>query len=101
LSDAAMLERVPANVRGRVVGLFLSIAGTFAGASPWVMGFWTDMMGPRANARLPYLAPFGTLGAMMIFASLAAPIIARLGEPDDNAISPLSEIVPPTLEPVG
>ena len=30
MSDAGMLlERVPGNVRGRVVGLFLTIAGTF------------------------------------------------------------------------
>ena len=101
LSDAATLERVPANVRGRVVGLFLTIAGTFAALSPWVMGFWTDAMGPRAYERLAYFAPFATLGVMMILAAFSAPIIAKLGEPDEKAISPLSEIMPATREPGG
>jgi MFS family permease len=101
ISDAGMLERVPANVRGRVVGLFLTIAGTFAAFSPWVMGYWTDAMGWRAYERLPYLAPFATLGAMMMLASFSAPIIAKLGEADETAISPLREIFPATLEPVG
>jgi MFS family permease len=100
LSDAGMLERVPASVRGRVVGLFLTIAGTFAGTGPWVMGLWTDRMGAAANERLHYIAPFATLGAMMMIASLSVPIIAKLGEPDDSAISPLSEMVPATLEGV-
>ncbi|HET6247328.1 MAG TPA: MFS transporter [Tepidisphaeraceae bacterium] len=98
MSDAGMLERVPANVRGRVVGLFLSIAGTFAALSPWVMGFWVDTMGDRAHERLSYLGPFGLLGAMMVIAAFSTPIIAKLGAPDEKAISPLSEIMPATLE---
>jgi MFS family permease len=100
MSDAGILERVPANTRGRVVGLFLSIAGTFAGLSPWAMGFWTDKMHQSATQRLPYLVPFGTLGAMMIFSALSTPIIARLGKPDECAINPLSEIMPRTMEVV-
>ena len=35
-------------MRGRVVGVFLSIAGTFASLSPWLMGWWTDRLGARA-----------------------------------------------------
>ncbi|HZL34845.1 MAG TPA: MFS transporter [Tepidisphaeraceae bacterium] len=101
MSDAAMLERVPANVRGRVVGLFLTLAGTFAGLSPWAMGLWTDLMGPRALRQLPYLAPFATLGAMMAFAALSTPIIARLGAVQGEAVEAFTEIVPRTLEPAG
>ena len=100
MSDAAMLERVPAIVRGRVVGLFLSIAGTFAGTSPWLMGLWTDALHEGAKHHLAYIAPFATLGGMMIFAAFSTPIIARLGVPQAPAISPLQEIVPATLEPV-
>jgi MFS family permease len=101
MSDAAILERVPANVRGRVVGLFLTIAGSFAGISPWLMGFWTDRMGPGTLRQLPYLAPFGTLGLMMAVAAFSTPIIAKLGQPDEAAIDPLSEIMPATMEPAG
>jgi MFS family permease len=101
MSDAAILERVPANVRGRVVGLFLTIAGSFAGISPWLMGFWTDRMGSGTLRQLPYLAPFGTLGLMMAVAAFSTPIIAKLGQPDEAAIDPLSEIMPATMEPAG
>src|ERR1700722_8166184 len=45
ISDAATLERVAPAVRGRVVGVYLSVAGTLAAVSPWCMGFWTDQLG--------------------------------------------------------
>ena len=52
VSDAAMLERVPAQFRGRVVGLFLTIAGTFSSTAPFVVGWWTDRLyGLRCRRR--------------------------------------------------
>jgi MFS family permease len=100
LSDAAMLERVSAPVRGRVVGLFLTIAGTFSSIAPFVMGWWTDRLGVRATEPSAYLVIFVTLGAMMFLAVGSAPLIARLGEPEGPAIDPMSEITPATVEPV-
>jgi MFS family permease len=105
VSDAAMLERVSAAVRGRVVGLFLVIAGTFASTGPWVMGWWIDRLGLRASDPHAYAAPFGLLGAMMAVATLSTPIIARLGMPGqrDQAapVDSLTEVMPRTLEPAG
>jgi MFS family permease len=80
LSDAAMLERVAPQVRGRVVGRFLTIAGTFSSTAPFVMGYWTDRLGERAREPSAYLPLFATLGVMMIIATGSTPIIARLGE---------------------
>ncbi len=57
ISDAAMLERVDPSFRGRVVGLFLTIAGTAAGLGPWVMGWWTDTFGRRAAETSAYAGP--------------------------------------------
>jgi MFS family permease len=102
ISEAAMLERVDPAVRGRVIGLFLSVAGTFASTAPWVMGFWTDALGESAKRPLAYLGPFGLVGAFMLLATLSTPIIARLGEPTgQDPIRPMSEATPGTLEPVG
>jgi len=102
ISEAAMLERVDPAVRGRVIGLFLSVAGTFASTAPWVMGYWTDAMGDAARRPLPYLWPFGVVGAFMLLATLSTPIIARMGEPTgQEPIRPMSEATPGTLEPVG
>jgi MFS family permease len=100
MSDAAMLERVPAALRGRVVGLFLMIAGTAAATSPWIMGFWTDSFGAAASHPMKYIGPFVLVGATMWFAVLAMPLIAMLGPVQDGAIEPMAEILPRTMEPV-
>lgn len=97
ISDAAMLERVAANVRGRLVGIFLSIAGTIAGASPWLMGSWTDSFGADAARPMRYLAPFVALGIMMVLAVGAIPLIRSLGAPCTEPIEPMSEIDPRTM----
>ena len=102
ISDASILERVSPDVRGRVVGLFLSIAGTFASTAPWVMGFWTDALGESASRPRAYFGPFGLVGAMMLLASTSALFIARLGKPTGEApVRPMSEVTPATMEPVG
>lgn len=100
VSDAAILERVPAAVRGRVVGLFLTLAGTFASLSPWIIGAWVDALGGRAEHASAFWPLFVTNGALLIVAAFSTPLIARLGEPDESAISPVSEIQPQTMEPV-
>lgn len=99
VSDAAVLERVPADVRGRVVGLFLLFAGTFASTGPFLMGAWSDALGQRAREPIAYLPLFGTLGALMIVAAFSTPLISKLGAPDEAAIVPISEIDPATMEP--
>jgi hypothetical protein len=85
-----------------VVGLFLTIAGTFASTSPWVMGFWTDKLGEAAGRPTGYYGPFGLVGGMMMLASLSALFIARLGSPTGELpVRPMSEVTPATMEPVG
>jgi MFS family permease len=80
VSDAAILERVSPAIRGRVVGLFLTLAGTFASLAPWAVGYWTDLLRDRASEPHEYLPIFATLSGMMWVASSASPLIARLGE---------------------
>jgi MFS family permease len=85
LGDAAMLERVDGAVRGRVVGLFLTVAGTLGGLAPWVTGWWTDAMGASAARQGAYALPFAILGGVMAMAAFSAPLIARFGAPDPTA----------------
>ena len=99
MSDAAMLERCDGPLRGRVVGLFLSIAGTAASVSPWIMGFWTDSFGSRSYEQLAYVGPFVLLGVMLALATLSMPLIARMGEVRGGEIEPFTEITPRTMEP--
>jgi MFS family permease len=100
VSDAAMLERVAAPLRGRVVGLFLSLAGTAASTSPWIMGLWTDSFGTRGSQAVAYVGPFVLLGAMMIFATISTMLIAQMGSPREGEIEPMTEITPATMEAV-
>jgi MFS family permease len=99
VSDAAILERVAPAVRGRVVGLFLTIAGTFSSTAPFVMGFWTDRLGRRASEPAVYLPLFVTIALMMVAACGCLPLIARLGDVQGAAIDPLTETTPATVEP--
>ena len=99
VSDAAMLERIPANVRGRAVGIFLMVAGTFSATAPFIMGWWTDHLGASGNQPMAYLPIFITLAAMMFIGACASPLIAHLGPPQGPPIYPLTEISPATAEP--
>jgi MFS family permease len=101
VSDAGMLERVPAQVRGRVVGLFLTIAGTFSACSPFAMGYWVDLLKDRATMQQAYIPLFATLGVMMAVSSFAVIFIARLGPVQGPRIEPISEIMPQTVEVLG
>ena len=103
VSEAAMLERVSPAVRGRVIGIFITIAGTLASTSPWLMGAWTDAMRGRAAEPGAYALPFGVLGAVHALACGSVWVIDRMG--DGRVVSPpvepVREIVPETVEVVG
>jgi len=95
MSDGAMLERISPEFRGRVVGLFLQIAGTFGALGPWVMGAWTDHL-HDAHRQASYFGPFALIGMCMILAAASPPLIARFGKVV-SAIKPVEEISPETM----
>jgi MFS family permease len=96
MSEAALLERVSPAIRGRIIGLFLGLAGTAAACSPWLIGWWTDSMGERALSQEGFQLPFAALGLMMVTAAASAPMIARLGKmrhTAPEAYSPAAEAI--------
>jgi MFS family permease len=99
VGDAGILERIPAQVRGRVVGLLITIAGTLASSGPWIMGAWSDALGEHGQEPAAYVPLFAAVGGAMLVAACGSPLIARLGAIDEHAIAPLSEIDPATMEP--
>lgn len=104
VSEAAILERVSPAVRGRVIGIFITVAGTLASAAPWLMGAWTDTMKDRAYVASAYALPFGVLALAFVYASASILFIRRLGEtPAANTqpVDPIAEINPVTLEVAG
>jgi MFS family permease len=107
VAEAAMLERVSPAVRGRVIGIFITIAGTLASLAPWLMGAWTDAMKARAFDPHAYALPFGVLALLFVYATTSIFFIRRLGETPavgaaaQRAPEALAEINPATLEVAG
>jgi MFS family permease len=101
LSDAAILERIAPAVRGRVVGLFLTIAGTFSALGPFVVGYWIDLLKHRDIEPHAYTPIFASLGVMLALSAFSTPIIAKLGPEQGPRIEPISETMPRTMEVVG
>ena len=101
IGEAAMLERVDPGVRGRIIGVFLTTAGTVASTAPWVMGAWTDWLGERAYTVSGYYVPFAVLGGLMAFGALSAGIIARLGDTSELRAEDVVEAMVPAIEPTG
>ena len=90
-------HRVHTDVRGRVVGLFLLIAGTVGALGPWVVGFWVDRFTVPHEGRA-YVGPFIMLGICMMIASFAPRFLAQLGDPlAGEPITAAEEISPATL----
>ncbi len=98
ISDAAMLERVAAAIRGRVVGLFLTLAGTMSSLAPWVMGFWTDLLKNRATQPLAYVPLFVAVGLTLFVAAFSPMILTHLGPVQGPPVDPISETDPATAE---
>jgi MFS family permease len=69
--EAALMEAVPDAVRGRVFGLFITIAGMIGNLSHWVVGGWVRHLGPDAAFSRSYFPLYNTLACLML-ASLAA-----------------------------
>jgi MFS family permease len=104
VAEAGILERVSPAVRGRVIGIFITVAGTLASFAPWLMGAWTDAMKDRAYVASAYALPFGVLALLFVYASTSILFIRRLGTTptlQTHVVEPISEINPVTLEVAG
>jgi MFS family permease len=85
LTDASVVERVPAEVRGRAVGVQLSVLGAIGSTSTWGMGAIVDRMGTRLADPAAYVVPFAVLGGMFAVATIAVPLMGRIGRADKSA----------------
>lgn len=102
VGDAAIIERITPSSRGRVVGIFLTWAGTFSSSGPWIVGHWTDAMGVRALDPHAYTLPFLAMSALLWIAACSSPLIARLGKPGTGPTpDPITETTPATMTAVG
>jgi len=76
--DAALTTAVPDAIRGRVVGLFITVGGLVGNASHWAMGWWVVGLGPSAGRASGYRVLFAGLAGGVAAAMLALPLLHRL-----------------------
>ena len=68
--EAALMESVPDEVRGRVFGLFITIGGLLGNFSHWLIGVWTKDLGPRAAEPSGYFGLYGLLALCVLLSLL-------------------------------
>jgi MFS family permease len=68
--EAALMESVPDEVRGRVFGFFITIGGLVGNLSHWLVGHWVQKLGSAASVASSYYTLYSLL-ALLIIGSLA------------------------------
>ena len=76
--EAALMEAVPDEVRGRVFGLFITVGGLIGNTSHWVVGAWVKQLGERAYAVGGYFSAYAVLAMFLIIACLGLPCLRAI-----------------------
>ena len=68
--EAALMESVPDEVRGRVFGFFITIGGLIGNLSHWLVGKWVHGLGPSANSTSAFFRAYIVLACMVLLATV-------------------------------
>lgn len=66
--EAALMEAVPDEVRGRVFGLFITVGGLIGNASHWAVGVWVKALGERASSPAGYYFSYAAIAGCLLLA---------------------------------
>ena len=64
--EALMMEAASPAVRGRVVGVYLTVSGGAGTIAHWMCGRWVDNMGDQASQTIAYQGYYVLLGGLML-----------------------------------
>ncbi len=73
--EAALMQSVPDQVRGRVMGLFITFGGFLGNISHWMVGRWVQNLGDAAEAPSGYYGLYAALGALLLISLLGLPCL--------------------------
>lgn len=68
--EAALAESVPDRLRGRVLGLFITVGGVIGAAAPVVVGLLADGLGDQTTRQPAYRGAFALLGVCVALSSV-------------------------------
>jgi MFS family permease len=78
MTEAALMEAVPDAVRGRIVGLSITLSGLVGNLSHWLVGDWVEKLGPRAALPASYLPLYAVLSLLILMSLSALPFLHGL-----------------------
>lgn len=76
--EAALMEAVPDEVRGRVFGLFITIGGCIGNASHWAVGAWVRSLEERAFTVAAYYPGYAVLAACLMLSLAGLPCLKAI-----------------------
>jgi hypothetical protein len=98
--EAAVMNVVPASVRGRAFGLWITIGGLIGNLSHWLVGSWVEELGPLSNMPQSYYSIYVGLAGLLLASLLGLFFLDRVGRhqtasaanmPEPSPASPASE----------
>jgi sugar phosphate permease len=76
--EAALMEAVPDEVRGRVFGLFITVGGLIGNSSHWAVGAWVKSLDERADTVSAYYPGYTVLAGLLIVSLLGLPCLKAI-----------------------
>jgi len=85
--EAALMESVPDAVRGRVFGLFITIAGLIGNVSHWVVGAQVKRLGSAAYSPSGYYVLYAVIGSMLLVSLIGLPFLRAIRKREDSQVA--------------
>lgn len=76
--EAALMESVPASVRGRVFGLFITLGGLVGNLAHWLAGRWVEGLGNSADTPEGFYRIYGALALLMVCSLAGLPCLRAI-----------------------
>ncbi len=93
--EAALMQSVPDAVRGRVFGLFITIAGLVGNLAHWIMGNWVKTLGSSAGAPNRYYEVYALLAFLVILSLAGLPCLHAIRKRERLEEGPLDAVPSP------
>jgi len=85
--EAALMESVPASVRGRVFGLFITLGGLVGNMAHWFAGRWVQGLGDAANSPEGFYLIYAGLALLMVCSLAGLPCLRAIRKREHIAMA--------------
>ena len=99
--EAALMESVPAAVRGRVFGLFITVGGLVGNMAHWMAGRWVERLGEAANSPQGFYGIYAMLALLMVCSLAGLPFLRAIRRREHLAAATVTTPGAPVLSTDG